>query len=165
MRIFFMTNAATHHLSFSTDMLHRGFWLYVWKITTSDGSHVHYVGRTGDSSSLKAQSPFSRASGHWGPNKHANAIRRNLARHNIDFSTCKWLDLITFGPLYPEADNESDHRERRDITHALERTLCEAMAAAGYPLLNTVPCRHRVDEDMWQIVREHFAEHFPKLGC
>ena len=37
-------------------MLRRGFWLYVWEITTPNGEKVLYVGRTGDSSSPNAQS-------------------------------------------------------------------------------------------------------------
>src|SRR5664280_1617693 len=117
---------------------------------TSDVSHVHYVGRTGDSSSVKAQSPFARISAHLGPNKHANAIRRNLRKHGIDFDTCKWLDLVTYGPLFPEADNQEEHTKRRDITHALEQTLCDAMVAAGYTVLNRVPCNYQVDEAIWQ---------------
>lgn len=156
--------AALHHLGFSSDILRRGFWLYVWKITTSDGGHVHYVGRTGDSSSAKAQSPFARISGHLGPNKHANAIRRNLDKHSIDFDTCKWLDLVTFGPLFLEADNLEEHTKRRDITHALERALCDGMVAAGYTVLNRVPCTHKLDEGLWNDVRGHFEKHFVQLG-
>ena len=49
-------------LSFSGELLQRGFWLYVWEVTAADGRTVHYVGRTGDSSSPNAQSPFTRFS-------------------------------------------------------------------------------------------------------
>jgi hypothetical protein len=46
------------------EVLQRGFWLCVWQINLRDGPAVYYVGRTGDSSSLKAQSPFSRVRTH-----------------------------------------------------------------------------------------------------
>lgn len=38
---------ALRQLSFSGGLLARGFWLYVWEITTPGGQRVHYVGRTG----------------------------------------------------------------------------------------------------------------------
>ena len=45
------------------------------RVTKVGPNRVHCaVGRTSDSSSLKAQSPFSRVSGHLGPNEHANAL-------------------------------------------------------------------------------------------
>src|SRR5437899_3083430 len=98
-----MMGPALYHLTLSTDILRRGFWLYVWVISLRDCRKRYYVGRTGDASSPKAQSPFSRASGHLGPNKHANALRRHLSRHGIDFDECVSLDLVTYGPLYEEA--------------------------------------------------------------
>ena len=45
------------------DALERGFWLYVWVIDGA-GDTLHYVGRTGDSSSSNAQSPFNRMGQH-----------------------------------------------------------------------------------------------------
>jgi hypothetical protein len=41
-------NPALHQLEFDGALLARGFWLYIWEITTNDGGKVHYVGRTGD---------------------------------------------------------------------------------------------------------------------
>jgi hypothetical protein len=117
-----------HQIAIPTEVLRRGFWLYVWQINLRGGTAVYYVGRTGDSSSLKAQSPFSRVSGHLGPNKHANALRRHLSKNGISFDDCEGLELVTYGPLYEEADNRADHRDRRDKTHALESELCRAMA-------------------------------------
>ena len=50
--------AKLHTLTISTDVLRRGFWLYVWAVALRHGKQVYYVGRTGDSSSIHAQSPF-----------------------------------------------------------------------------------------------------------
>jgi hypothetical protein len=150
-------------LTFSPDLLRRGFWLYVWNISLRTGPNVYYVGRTGGSSSLKAQSPFSRVSGHLGPNKHANALRRHLAKHQIEFDDCDQLELVAVGPLFPEAGGEAEHRTRGDKTAALERDLCDAMRAAEYRVLNNVSCRIPTDAALWATVRERFADRFPKL--
>jgi hypothetical protein len=58
----------THVFSFDGKLLQRGFWLYVWEITAADHEVFYYVGRTGDSSSPNAQSPFNRMSQHLGVN-------------------------------------------------------------------------------------------------
>ena len=158
-----MVQASAHTLTIPADVLRRGFWLYVWKVVLRDGQDVHYVGRTGDSSSANAQSPFSRVSGHLGPNKRANALRRHLAKHDINFDACASLELTTYGPVFEEASNERDHQSRRDKTHALERDLSEAMRAAGYTVLNTVPCRKPHDPDAWEKVRLALIKKFPKL--
>jgi hypothetical protein len=150
-------------LTFSPDLLRRGFWLYVWNISLRTGPNVCYVGRTGDSSSIKAQSPFSRVSGHLGPNKYANALRRHLAKHQIEFDDCDQLELVAVGPLFPEAENEAEHRIRRDKTAALERDLCDAMRTVGYRVLNTVSCRIESDPVAWVAIREAFADRFPQL--
>jgi len=39
----------THSLEFNGEFLERGFWLYVWDVTTPAKKHLYYVGRTGDS--------------------------------------------------------------------------------------------------------------------
>jgi hypothetical protein len=151
-----------YQFAIPTEVLERGFWLYVWQVALRDGTAVYYVGRTGDSSSLKAQSPFSRVSAHLGPNKHANALRRHLKKDGISFDDCERLELVTFGPLYPEADNLPDHNDRRDKTHALESKLCRAMAQR-HKVLNTVECRKEADPKMWQSVQSAFARRFKLL--
>ena len=49
--------ALTQIISFSSSVLERGFWLYVWRIDTPKGGML-YVGRTGDESSPHASLPF-----------------------------------------------------------------------------------------------------------
>jgi hypothetical protein len=51
---------ATYTVVLDGRTLQRGFWLYVWEVTTPNGAKLLYVGRTGDSSSINAQSPFNR---------------------------------------------------------------------------------------------------------
>lgn len=143
-------------------MLKRGFWLYVWKITPADGSPRCYVGRTGDSSSPHAQSPFSRLSQHLGSNKRANALRRHLEAAGLEPTTCRF-ELVSYGPVYPEAADFEAHKPLRNEVAAHEKALAEAMRAAGYDVLNTVDCRHRLDEARFAPIRAAFAEHFPEL--
>ena len=83
-------------------------------------------------------------------------------KNGITFGDCEELEFVTFGPLYPEADDVVDHRDRRDRTHALESELCRAMAKK-YKVLNTVDCLKETDPVMWGLVQAAFAEKFKLL--
>ena len=52
-----------YSMKFDGHLLARGFWLYIWEIKGASSHHV-YVGRTGDTSSPHAQSPFKRVGQH-----------------------------------------------------------------------------------------------------
>jgi hypothetical protein len=153
-----------YKLAIPPEILKRGFWLYVWIIKLRGGRAVHYVGRTGDSSSPNAQSPISRISGHLGPNAHANALRRHLNHCGIEFTNCEALEFVTYGPLEDEVKNWDDHKPRRDRTHALERDLCNGLIAAGYEVMNVVTCTSPTDEAAWTAVRAAFRDRFERLS-
>ena len=72
-------SASTHTLTFPGAMTERGFWLYVWRIMSPIGELL-YVGRTGDSSSPYASSPFARMGQHLGNNKNQNMVRQHLGK-------------------------------------------------------------------------------------
>ena len=74
---------------FEGALLERGFWLYVWRVR-QESREVLYVGRTGDSSSRFAASPFSRLSQHLDirPKASANMLFRNLIRRGFDPLGC-----------------------------------------------------------------------------
>jgi hypothetical protein len=152
-----------HQLTFDGALLARGFWLYVWEITTKDGGKVHYVGRTGDSSSLNAQSPFARLSQHLGRNEKANALRRNLDLNHVPAEECRAFRLFACGPILPEIQSEAEHRLSRDVVAALEKALADAMQAAEYVMLNEITCRKPLDPNLWKAVVAVFKEHFPRL--
>ena len=63
----------TYTTSFDGALLKRGFWLYVCRIAYGRRS-VLYVGRTGDSSSPHASSPFTRIGQHLGENTRNNSL-------------------------------------------------------------------------------------------
>ena len=159
----FTQQPSLHRLEFDGALLARGFWLYIWKITAKDGHIVHYVGRTGDSSSLFAQSPFARLSQHLGRNANANALRRNLENHKLVAEECQAFQLSAYGPIFLESQSKVEHTKARDVVAALEKKLADSMDAAGYRMLNEVKCRMRVDMDLWRSVASVFIKPFPNL--
>ena len=155
-------SASTHKLILPVAMIHRGFWLYVWRIKSPKGELL-YVGRTGDSSSPNASAPFARMGQHLGTNKNQNTVRRLLEELGVPPEKCTSIDLIAHGPLFPEACNWDDHKKPRDDVAALEKKLADTLECRGYKLLNKVSSRQVVDLGLWAEVREAFAAHFPKL--
>lgn len=156
-------NAALHHLSLPGAMLARGFWLYVWEVTDYSGKPWLYVGRTGDSSSTNAQSPFSRLSQHLGSNRRGNALRRNLTQAGVDADTCRSFELSCYGPILAECATMEEHGPSRDFMAGLEKGLREALHTAGYRLLNEVKSRHPIDELKMAEVLDAFAGRFSRL--
>jgi hypothetical protein len=158
-------SAQLHRLSLPGALLARGFWLYVWSVVTGDGREVLYVGRTGDSSSRNAQSPFTRLSQHLGSNKHANALRRHLLAAKIDALSCQSFEMIAYGSILPEASSTEEHCLRRDKLAALEKKLRDELSKAGYMVLNEVKCKKPLDEALWVEVRDPFSARFPRLSA
>jgi hypothetical protein len=155
--------ATLQSLTFSGALLQRGFWLYVWEVTAPDKSTVLYVGRTGDSSSANAQSPFNRLSQHLGTNKNSNALRRQLLKGGIDPTGCLKFVMVAFGPIHREGASMADHKPLRNVVAAMEKALRDALHTAGYTVLNDVNCRQKLDRAAWQEVLAAFTERFPKL--
>lgn len=149
-------------LGFDGAMLSRGFWLYVWEIVATSGETVHYVGKTGDKASGVSQSPFNRLSSHLAGNKHSNALKRHLGQIRINPENCRFC-FHAYGPLF-HGNREKTHGELCDITSGLEKALADAMADAGYKVLNAVQCRGQLDIKTFAAVRSAFATHFDKLS-
>lgn len=154
--------AHTHIIALEGDVLQRGFWLYVWEVIAPDGEELLYVGRTGDSSSPKAQSPFNRMGQHLGFLSTSSMLRNHLSMRGVCPEQCTFR-LIAHGPILEEADGMEAHKERRDLIAALEKKLAEALAAAGYEVMNEVKCRKPLDEAMYAAVRIAFSMEFHRL--
>ena len=152
----------THELNISGELLQRGFWLYVWEIQTPNKSLLYYVGRTGDSSSLNAQSPFNRMGQHLGFKNASNVLRRHLESKKIVPEACQFR-LISHGPILKESKNKDEYRKRRDIIAAMEKALADEMTAVGYNVINTVNCRRKLDAKKFASDRASFALQFKKL--
>ena len=122
-----------------------------------------YVGRTGDSSSSNAATPFARMGQHLGANERQNMVRRHLERRGVSPEDCTSFELIAHGPIFDEAQDWQAHTERRDVVATLERALADGLKLSGYVVLNEVRDRHDLDVRRWATVREAFAAHFQNL--
>lgn len=145
-------------MSFDGALLGRGFWLYVLRIT--DGvRNVLYVGRTGDSSSPHASSPFKRIGQHLdaGPNAKGNSLARQLKRAGLSPVRCAF-EMVAVGPLFPEQENMERHKILRDQAGALERALADHLRAAGHAVIGThprsVPCDEKRCDQLFRLVDE-----------
>ena len=152
--------------------MQRGFWLYVWRVTSPRGGELLYVGRTGDSSSPNATAPYTRMGQHLGYVTNQNALRAYLKRRGIAPEDCDSFVLTAFGPIYGEIEKDGSdgptlmqrHIPYRDNTAVMERRLCEDLRAAGYEVMNEVRCRlqFRGDgEERWRLARAAFHAEFP----
>ncbi len=121
-----------HRLTFPGALLKRGFWLYVWRIQCKNRA-FYYVGRTGDSSSQYASSPFSRLVRHFDMRSTAtaNMLLRHVRLQKLDPEECEY-QLLAFGPLFPEQTTLDLHRRHRDIIAPLERALVELLRSRGH---------------------------------
>lgn len=159
-------------LSLPGKMLHRGMWLYVWRVETPKGEML-YVGRTGDSSSPHETAPYTRMGQHLGFSKAADSLRRLLVENDVAPEDCVRFELISHGPIYPEIGLKKDqirleqmrlHTPVRDKMAGLEKKLRDELHESGYRVLNVVHSKKEFDKDVWNEVKAAFAEHFPKLA-
>lgn len=150
---------------FNGGILLRGFWLYVWEITPPEGGALYYVGRTGDSSSTNAQSPFNRMGQHLGFARNSNMLRRHLGEHGVEPERCVFR-LVALGPLEEESKAESrdEHDDRRDRVATMEKALAETLTAVGCRVMNRVVSRKPLDGARFVAVRAAFATAFPHLA-
>ena len=145
-------------------MLRRGFWLYVWEITTPEGKNVLYVGRTGDNSSPYAQSLFNRLGQNLGTLTTASMVRNNLEKRGINPAGCRFR-MVGHGPVFeevPDKDFEA-HKAVRDKVGAVEKKLAADLKAAGYDVMNEVRWNAPLDKELYEPVRAAFGAEFPGL--
>lgn len=142
-----------YDIQFDGHLLERGFWLYVWRITYKR-RQVLYVGRTGDSSSRYAASPFSRLSHHLDirQSSKSNTLLRNIEKIGFDPVACKY-ELLCVGPLYPEQEDLKKHRQYRDIVAPLEAALAAHLRQSGHEVIGVHPHEGSVDKDLLRKVR------------
>lgn len=154
----------TCRMEFSGKLLKRGFWLYVWDIKEDMCRHI-YVGRTGDSSSPNASSPFRRVGQHLDSSIKAkgNALRRQLKTAGIDPEVCTF-EMTAIGPIFEEQGSMPEHRPLRDKTAALERALADELTDRGYKVLGTHPRKNLPDPGLLKQIIESVERCFPPVG-
>ena len=153
---------SSHSISIPSQVLVRGFWLYVWKITRLDEPPLYYVGMTGDTGSYKAQSPFNRLAAHLGSNSKSNAIQRYLKLKKIDSGSCLTFDFTAYGPLTEVPTEKAAYQLARGNVSGLEKSLWLALKKADCDMLNVCPnSKFQADELLSKVI---FAEFAKQLG-
>lgn len=138
-----------YETQFTGKMLVRGFWLYVWKI--EDINRVAwYVGRTGDSSSPNAASPFGRLSQHLDLRASATAamLAKNLQNAGMQPEECHY-NLLAIGPIFPEQGTFDLHKPYRDVVGLLESELAHELKKRGMQVLGSHPRRGKYDSGLY----------------
>ncbi len=153
-----------YQMTFDGHVLERGFWLYLWEVR--DAERVcYYVGRTGDSSSPNASSPFSRIGQHldFRPNAKGNSLAKRLAEAGIEPRTSEFR-MIALGPIFPEQDSFEQHKPYRDVMATLEHELAEYLGGRGYDVLGV---HHRGSPVASAAIQEIIfrVDTFIKDGC
>ena len=148
-------------MSFDGALLNRGFWLYVWEITSPAGRFL-YVGRTGDSSSANAASPFNRIGQHLDFRSHAkgNSLTKRLRQVGVEPSECRF-EMVAVGPLFPEQDDFESHKPVRDTVYALESALAMRLKERGYRVIGTHGCRSVPDGELYERLLDWVDTTFP----
>ncbi len=149
-------------LGFDGALLERGFWLYVWRIEEADQSVSLYVGRTGDSSSPHASSPFQRVARHLDPKPTAksNSLYRKLNHARL----CRF-DLVAVGPFFGEVNGFEKHKVLRDEMAGLEEALARLLKGEGYSVVGAHGNPKPYDEAKLEIARKEVESFLKKFPC
>jgi hypothetical protein len=115
----------SHQITFDGEVLQRGFWLYMVEIRCVGKKYV-YIGRTGDSSSPNAASPFLRIGQHldFGDNARSNSLAKRLKEQKIDPTRSRFR-ILALGPFFPEQESFEAHKPYRDQMATLEYEIAE----------------------------------------
>jgi len=122
-------------MEFNGEVLERGFWLYVWEITEGSACHL-YVGRTGDSSSPHASSPFNRIGQHLDFRKNAKGatLAKRLREAGVNPKKSKFR-MLALGPFFLEQEDFEAHKPYRDQMATFEYELASHLKSVGYSVL------------------------------
>ena len=125
----------SHTMSFDGRILERGFWLYIWEIFFERKKYF-YVGRTGDSSSPNASSPFNRIGQHldFRPNAKGNALAKRLKEAGINPKSSRFR-MLALGPIFQEQDTFESHKPYRDQMATFEYELASHLRSHGLAVL------------------------------
>ncbi|NVM20287.1 MAG: AbiV family abortive infection protein [Desulfobacterales bacterium] len=154
----------SYSMFFEGALLEGGFWLYIWDIQKPNERFL-YVGRTGDSSSSNAASPFARIGHHLdlSPNAKANSIARRLNEKNVTPSSARF-EMLAIGPLFPEQESLEYHVVYRDQMAALEKALAKHLRKNGYNVLGIHNSRKVVNQETLRGVVRIVNKRFPPIS-
>lgn len=118
-------NIDSYQITFDGEVLQRGFWLYIAEICCTGNQYV-YVGRTGDSASPYAASPFSRIGRHldFRDNAKGNSLAKRLKEQHVDPKRSRFR-ILALGPFFKEQGSFEAHKPYRDRMATLEYEIAE----------------------------------------
>ena len=153
-------NLKVQTMTFDGAVLNRGYWLYLWRITSGANLFI-YVGRTGDSSSNNAGSPFTRIGNHLDsrPTAKGNSLWKQLTKEKVNPQKCNF-EMTAIGPIFPEEKETTKHRERRDQMAALEREISNYLKTSGFKVLGVHHSNKRNDQNLIDSVINVINERF-----
>jgi hypothetical protein len=124
-------------MEFDGEVLERGFWLYVWEILYGQEKYI-YVGRTGDSSSPNASSPFSRIGQHLDFRKNArgNSLAKRLNEAGVDPKKSRFR-MLALGPFFREQRSFDAHKPYRDQMATFEYETAAYLREMSFNVLGT----------------------------
>jgi hypothetical protein len=127
----------SYQMSFQGEVLDRGFWLYVWEIVSGKNRYF-YVGRTGDSSSAHAASPFNRIGQHldFRENAKGNSLAKRLKEVGVNPRTSNFR-MLALGPFFPEQVTFDKHKPFRDQMATYEYELANYLKIHGCNVLGS----------------------------
>jgi hypothetical protein len=154
----------SYSLQFKGAMLERGFWLYVWRVRYRRQSFF-YVGRTGDSASRYAASPFVRVSRHLdvGARATANTLLRHIHAASFPLLCCSF-ELVAVGPIYAEQRSWERHRRFRDVVAPMEAALAEYLSSLGLKVIGKHSSKHELDHRAFAPVLRRFSRQLAAMG-
>ena len=145
-------------MAFDGELLKRGFWLYVWKILFN-GEIFIYVGRTGNSSSTNAASPFNRVSQHldFRETARGNTLARRLKEVEIDPDSSNFR-MIALGPIFQEQKSVDTHMRYRDQMATLEYEIAYYLKWQGFELLGKYQKGSAIDQTLLNELKSKVVE-------
>jgi hypothetical protein len=145
-------------MTFDGEMLKRGFWLYVW-IVLFNGQQYIYVGRTGNSSSVGAASPFNRVSQHLDFRKNAkgSTLARRLREIGVDPEASNFR-MIALGPIFQEQESFEKHKQYRDQMARLEYEIASYLTWRGYEVIGEHQKGSSVEQSLLNEVRSNVVD-------
>lgn len=143
----------SYQMSFQGEVLVRGFWLYIWEIVHGSNRYF-YVGRTGDSSSAHAASPFNRIGQHldFRENANGNSLAKRLKEVGVNPRTSNFR-MLALGPFFPEQRTFDKHKPFRDQMATFEFELANYLKTKGCNVLGSHHIGTAVDNEILSDVK------------
>ena len=138
----------SYTMAFDGELLKRGFWLYVWEILFNGEKYI-FIGRTGNSSSANAASPFNRVSQHFDFRETAkgNTLARRLRENNIDPDASNFR-MIALGPIFQEQKSVDTHKQYRDQMATLEYEIASYLKWQGFEVIGKYQKGSSIDQTL-----------------